>query len=168
MTPEQVAARCEYFSSVHGITRRAIAVFGDSDLSFRPAPGMRSPRELIFHVYTQAKLLADAARSGRMSMEAAEASNPESTAGAAECVRLTTVSAVRAYADDCQRVLDTTFRQMSADDLHRPVESPFGTYPAWRYLAFAYDEHWHHRGQLYTYLRLLGKEPPMLYDYGNE
>jgi hypothetical protein len=75
MTPEQVAARCEYFNSVHGITRRAIAVFGDSDLSFRPAPGMRSPRELIFHVYTQAKLLADAARSGRMSMEAAEASD---------------------------------------------------------------------------------------------
>ena len=33
------------------------------------------------------------------------------------------------------------------------------------YLEFAYDEHWHHRGQLYTYLRLLGKEPPMLYDY---
>ena len=44
-------------------------------------------------------------------------------------------------------------------------DSPFGTYPAWQYLVFAYDEHWHHRGQLYTYLRLLGKEPPMLYDY---
>jgi uncharacterized damage-inducible protein DinB len=41
-----------------------------------------------------------------------------------------------------------------------------GTYPAWQYFNFAYDEHWHHRGQLYSYLRLLGKEPPMLYDYG--
>src|SRR3979411_1211327 len=41
-----------------------------------------------------------------------------------------------------------------------------GTPPAWQYFTFAYDEHWHHRGQLYTYLRLLGKEPPMLYDYG--
>ena len=40
-----------------------------------------------------------------------------------------------------------------------------GKYPAWQYFAFAYDEHWHHRGQLYTYLRLLDKEPPMLYDY---
>ena len=33
-------------------------------------------------------------------------------------------------------------------------------------MLMAYDEHWHHRGQLYTHLRLLGKEPPMLYDYG--
>jgi uncharacterized damage-inducible protein DinB len=40
-----------------------------------------------------------------------------------------------------------------------------GTYPAWRTFDFGYDEHWHHRGQIYTYLRLLGKEPPMLYDY---
>ena len=54
---------------------------------------------------------------------------------------------------------------MSEDEVVRPVNSPFGIYPAWRYLVFAYDEHWHHRGQLYTYLRLLGKEPPMLYDY---
>ena len=36
---------------------------------------------------------------------------------------------------------------------------------AWQYFLFAYDEHWHHRGQLYVYLRLLGKEPPNLYDY---
>lgn len=54
---------------------------------------------------------------------------------------------------------------MSDEDLARPVESPFGAYPAWRYFDFGYDEHWHHRGQLYTYLRLLGKQPPMLYDY---
>jgi uncharacterized damage-inducible protein DinB len=54
---------------------------------------------------------------------------------------------------------------MSEEDVVRPVESPFGTYPAWRFFDFAYDEHWHHRGQLYTYLRLLGKEPPMLYNY---
>lgn len=167
MTPEQVTARCDYFQAVHGITRRAIAALGDDGLAFRPKPGMRSARELIFHVYTQEKLLAEAARGGRMTMETAEASNPESAAGAAECARLTTVDAVQAYADACHAALDTTFRALSGEDLQRPVESPFGSYPAWRFLAFAYDEHWHHRGQLYTYLRLLDREPPMLYDYGS-
>ena len=54
---------------------------------------------------------------------------------------------------------------MDDDALRRTVESPMGPYPAWLFFTFAYDEHWHHRGQLYTYLRLLGKEPPMLYDY---
>jgi hypothetical protein len=57
------------------------------------------------------------------------------------------------------------FRAMSDETLARPVESPFGMFPAFTYYYFAYDEHWHHRGQLYTYLRLLGKEPPNLYDY---
>jgi hypothetical protein len=41
-----------------------------------------------------------------------------------------------------------------------------GAFPAFAYFYFAYDEHWHHRGQPYTYLRLLGKVPPDLYDYG--
>lgn len=167
MTTEQVAARCDYFNAVHGITRRAIDAFSDADLSFRPAAGTRSVRELIFHVYAQEKHLADAARAGSMTMDTADASNPESAAGAAECARLTTVGDAGAFADSCHRSFDTTFRALSGEELSRPVPSPFGAYPAWRYLAFAYDEHWHHRGQLYTYLRLLGKEPPMLYDYGS-
>jgi uncharacterized damage-inducible protein DinB len=78
---------------------------------------------------------------------------------------LVTVGDARKFAEACHQAAEATFRAMSDEDLARSVESPFGTYPAWQYFAFAYDEHWHHRGQLYTYLRLLGKEPPMLYDY---
>jgi len=74
-------------------------------------------------------------------------------------------ASLRAYAQACHQTAQAIFSAMSASELNRPVESPFGTYPAWRYFAFAYAEHWHHRGQLYTYLRLLGKQPPMLYDY---
>lgn len=85
---------------------------------------------------------------------------------AANLKALGTVSDARAYADACHQAAEKIFRTMSEDDVVRPVESPLWTYPAWQYFTFAYDEHWHHRGQLYTYLRLLGKEPPMLYDYG--
>ena len=53
---------CEYFNMVHGITVRAIDAFTDRELDFRPKPGMRSPRELIFHVYSQEKILAEAPR----------------------------------------------------------------------------------------------------------
>jgi uncharacterized damage-inducible protein DinB len=72
---------------------------------------------------------------------------------------------VVAYANGCHSAAEEIFKSMSEEDIARQVESPFGTFPAWQYFLFAYDEHWHHRGQLYTYLRLLGKEPPMLYDY---
>ena len=74
------------------------------------------------------------------------------------------------FIDETGRVFtaaEAIFRSMSEEEVARSVESPLGNYPAWAYFNFAYDEHWHHRGQLYSYLRLLGKEPPMLYDSMN-
>jgi uncharacterized damage-inducible protein DinB len=156
---------CEYFNMVHGITVRAIDAFTDRELDFRPKPDMRTPRELIFHMYSQEKILAEAAQHGQFTTEAAARSSPEEAAGAAEAQTLATVGDLRTYAQSCHQAAQNIFSRMSEAQLNHPVESPFGTYPAWRYFAFAYDEHWHHRGQIYTYLRLLEKQPPMLYDY---
>ncbi len=165
MNKSEFLAKFEYFRMAHGVTLRAIATLRDEDLAFRPQPAMRTPKELIFHIYTQEKILAEAAQQGRFTAEAANRSNPENEAVAEELQALATVSDVKAYAETCHLVAEKIFGAMSEEELARPVESPFGTYPAWRYFDFGYDEHWHHRGQLYTYLRLLGKEPPMLYDY---
>ena len=165
MSKSELLAKLEYFRMAHGVTLRAIAALGDEDLDFRPQPTMRTPKELIFHIYTQEKVIAKAARQGRLAMDAANRSNPEDEAVAGELKALSTISDVKTYADACHQEAENIFGAMSEAELVRPVESPFGTYPAWRYFDFAYDEHWHHRGQLYTYLRLLGKEPPMLYDY---
>jgi uncharacterized damage-inducible protein DinB len=157
--------KLDYFNMVHGVTLKAIAAFGNGDLDFRPQPAVRTAKELIFHIYAQEKILARAAQQGRLSGEDAAASNPEAETVAAEVARLKTVEDVRKYAVACHEEADRTLRALSEEDLQRPVESPFGTLPAWKFFDFAYDEHWHHRGQIYTYLRLLGKEPPMLYDY---
>ena len=165
MNKQQLLARCDYFSLVHGVTMKAIGAFADAELDFRPRPGMRTPRELIFHIYSQEKLLADGARQGRVTMEMANGSSPEDHANAAAVNALVTVSDARAFAAACHQSADAIYRAMSEEDVARQIESPFGTYPGWRFFVFAYDEHWHHRGQLYSYLRLLGKEPPMLYDY---
>jgi len=165
MTRQELLDRRDYFDLVHGVTVRAIAAFTDEELGFRPQPGLRTPRELIFHIYAQEKLAAEAARHGRFTMEHAAGSDPESASNAEAVAALATVSDAVAFANRCHHAADTTFRALSSEEIDRPVESPMGTYPAWRYLQFAYDEHWHHRGQLYVYLRLLAKEPPMLYDY---
>lgn len=165
MNKQELLARRDYFNLVHGVTVRAIGAFTDEELDFRPRAAMRTPRELIFHIYAQEKPLAEAAQEGRFTMEAAGRSNPEDEAGASALNALATVSDALAYAEACQQAAEKIFRTMSEDDINRPVESPLGTYPAWQYFNFAYDEHWHHRGQLYAYLRLLEKEPPMLYDY---
>ncbi len=165
MNKQQLSARCDYFNMVQGVTVRAIRVFSDDELDFRPRPGMRTPRELIFHIYSQEKLLAEAAQGGRFTSAMAGASNPEDAAAASALKGLVTVGDLVAYAETCHQAAEAIFRSMSEDEIARPVESPLGNYPAWAYFIFAYDEHWHHRGQLYSYLRLLGKEPPMLYDY---
>ena len=164
MTKPDILAKLEYFNMVHGVTVRAIAALSDQELDYRPKPNMRTPKEIIFHIYTQ-ELLVEAVQSGQFNAEIAGRSNPEDPAVAAEMKTLSSVNALRAYADKCHRRAENIIKGMSEEELNRPVESPYGTFPVWRFFEFAYDEHWHHRGQLYTYLRLLGKEPTMLYDY---
>jgi uncharacterized damage-inducible protein DinB len=137
----------------------------DRELDFRPRPGMRTPRELIFHIYSQEKLAAEAARQGRFTLEMANGSNPEDQSNEAALKALATVNDALKYASACYQAAEEIYQAMTEDEIARTVESPMGAFPAWQYFAFAYDEHWHHRGQLYSYLRLLGKEPPMLYDY---
>ena len=163
MTKSDFTAKLEYFKMVHGVTLRAIAAFDDTALEFRPMAAMRTPKQLVFHIYSQERILAEAALKGRFTMEEANRSNPE--AATAEFAALATAADVLEFGESCHRVAEEILEAMSEEDLMRPVESPMGTYPAWRFFDFSYDEHWHHRGQLYTYLRLLGKEPPMLYDY---
>jgi len=165
MTRELLLARRDYFNMVHGVTIRGIAALSDQDLDFRPMARLRTPRELIFHIYAQEKIVAEAARDGRFTMEAANGSNPEDPSNAAAIAALATVKEAVAFANNCHEAAEAIFRSMSDEDVARPVESPMGTYPAWQYFLFAYDEHWHHRGQLYVYLRLLGKAPPDLYGY---
>src|ERR1700719_2579186 len=137
MNKQELLARRDYFNMVHGVTIRAIGSFTDEELDFRPQPMMRTPRELIFHIYAQEKLLAEAAQQGRFTMEAASHSSPEDEAGASALKALRTVSDARAYAEACHEAAEKIFRTMSEDAVIRPVESPLGTYPAWQYFNFA-------------------------------
>ena len=168
MTRELLLARRDYFNMVHGVTIRAIATLADPDLDFRPRARARTTRELIFHIYAQEKLTAEAARDGRFTMEAANGSNPEDPVNAPAVAALATVKDAVTFANGCHEAAEAIFRAMSEQDVARPVESPMGTYPAWQYFMFAYDEHWHHRGQLYLILGMVGVTTPPLYGLTSE
>jgi hypothetical protein len=98
MTRQQLLDKQDYFNLVHGITLRAIETFADDDLDFRPEPGMRTPRELIFHVYGQS---AEAARDGSFTTELANRANPEDASTTAAVRALATVADLVAYARAC-------------------------------------------------------------------
>jgi uncharacterized damage-inducible protein DinB len=167
MKKEALLGVRQYFDMVHGVTLRAIGTFSDADLDFRPHPETRTVRELIFHIYGMEKEIATGVRTGKISQETENLALPETAAAAATLASLDTVAKLQEYARACHTIANEAAAAISDEELARLVEAPYGSFPAWQFFSFAYDEHWHHRGQLYTYLRLLGKEPPMLYDYEN-
>jgi uncharacterized damage-inducible protein DinB len=165
MNKDALLGQRAYFNLVHGVTLNLIGTFSDADLDFRPKENVRSVRELLMHMYTMERSLAENIRSGKLT--SVDVDNPETEAGKAVLAELKTGADLQAYARRWHQALDDTLAAMSEEEVQRVVEAPYGSFPAWQFFQFAYDEHWHHRGQLYTYARLLGKEPPMLYSYEN-
>src|ERR1051325_7608466 len=129
MSKSQFLAKLQYFNMVHGVTLRAIAALGDKDLDFRPQPAMRTPRELIFHIYAQEKILAEAVQRGRCEGGAAGRSGPEAEASAVDLKALATVDDVRAYAEACHKAAVNILGSMSEEDLSPSLEAPFRTSP---------------------------------------
>ncbi len=165
MNKQALLGQRQYFNMVHGVTLRLIGTFSDKDLDFRPKPEMRSVRDLILHIYGMQKSFPEGIRQGKLTAESENQAIPETAEGKAVAATLKTVADCQNFARVCHEAGDKSLGSLTDEDLARPLESPFGTFPVWQYFSFIYDEHWHHRGQLYTYARLLGKEPPMLYDY---
>src|SRR5215467_13488085 len=125
MDKRELLARRAYFDMVHGVTVRAIQALSDSDLAFRPQSGMRTPRELIFHIYAQEKMLADAARLGKFTMEMANGSNPEDPANAPAVARLAAVSDAVAFANTQHQAANGVYESLSEEQVARTIESPF-------------------------------------------
>ena len=154
-----------YFEMVHGVTLKLMANFGDDGLDFRPQPDMRSARELFVHIYAMEKVNAEQLRADKVSQEAENVAIPETEAGKALVAEMKTVAQLQAFARASHQAMDELLASLSEEELQQQVELPYGNFPRWQVFAFMYDEHWHHRGQLYTYARLAGKEPLMVYSY---
>jgi uncharacterized damage-inducible protein DinB len=167
MNKQALLAQRGYFKMVHGVTLRLIGTFSDEDLDYRPKPDARSVRDLILHIYGMQRTFGEGIKQGKLAAEIENKAIPETAGGKAVAATLKTVADCQKYARECHQAGDDSLAPLTDEDLARQLESPFGSFPVWQYFSFIYDEHWHHRGQLYTYARLVGKEPPMLYDYEN-
>lgn len=165
MNKQALLGQREYFKMVHGVTVRSIAPLTSEELDFRPRPEMRSLKELFYHIYAMERNWAVNLHKGKVTQEEENVVIPETAEAKAVLATLNTVVALQAYANEAHQMLDDTLSQMSNEEIAKIIETPFGSFPAWQMFTFAYDEHWHHRGQCYTYIRLLGKEPLMLYSY---
>ena len=165
MNKEALFGQRAYFKMVHSVTVRSIEPLTTEELDFRPRPEMRSLRELFYHIYAMEKNWATHLPTDKITQEEENTCIPETAEAKAVLANLKTVADLQAFANEANKMMDATLEKMSEEEIASMVETPFGTFPTWQMFTFTYDEHWHHRGQLYTYIRLLGKEPLMLYSY---
>ena len=158
MKKAQLTDMFKQFDLVHGVTYRAIAQLRDHELDARPVKEMRSVRELIAHIFGQEKAHARAVVTGKLTKAASQRAE-------AEGMKKKSAKALLAWARQCHRQATADARRVTDRHLARTVHCYYGKFSGGQIMSFLTDEHWHHRGQLYVFLRLLGKEPVFLYGY---
>jgi uncharacterized damage-inducible protein DinB len=143
---------------VTGITLRAIQALPDDSVDKRPIRDMRTPKELICHMAETMRHCALGATRG--SIEAFEKTEPE------KCAALKSREDLFNALHGAWTDADIAVRSLTDAQATGPVQTPWGfTPPGWLCVQIIFDEHLHHRGQLYAYLRALAVEPPFMWDF---
>ena len=146
------------FRTVNGIALRAIAALPADKLDSHPIPNMRTPKELVCHMYQIVRDLTDAVARG----EAVDSTPAEQAAAA----RIKTQDELLTWARASWDAGAKTVAGLKDEQVEGIVKTPWGhDFSGHVMMQILFDEFWHHRGQLYCYLRALGVEPPMLYDF---
>ena len=73
------------------------------------------------------------------------------------------------FFDDLHRESMDIFKKLSNDDLQKKCMTPGGhAITTWKWLRAMVEHEVHHRGQIYTYLSMLGVQTPPLYGLTSE
>jgi uncharacterized damage-inducible protein DinB len=143
---------------VNGITLRVIQAVPKDKIDVRPVRDMRTPRELVAHMYETMRAVAVGSIKGQVITDE----------GAEKGTSLKTHADLVQFANDCWKEADKAIKSMTDAQATGMVKTPWGMdFPGWMCVQIVFDEHLHHRGQLYAYLRALGIEPPFMWDFEN-
>jgi uncharacterized damage-inducible protein DinB len=151
MNKQQLVGKFGYFRMVTAVTRRLMDLFPEDKLNWKPTPEIRSAAEIISHHYGFLGAVVEGVATGKLPnyQEGGFASKAE----------------MFKYMDSHLEKFYAGLDKLTDEQIAGKVEAWGEKFEGWLMLGFAYDEHWHHRGQLTVYLRLLGIQPTMIYDY---
>jgi uncharacterized damage-inducible protein DinB len=156
MQKDTVMGMWDHFRTIHGVTLRAMALIPKDKLDSHPIPGMRTPKELMVHAYSYARTLPESALKANLSEE--DCKEPVD--------RVKTVDDLIKYARECFAAGDAAVKKVSEAQLAGMVSTVWGvSMPGWMMISIVPEEHLHHRGQLYAYLRIFGIEPPFMWGF---
>jgi uncharacterized damage-inducible protein DinB len=143
---------------IHGVTLRAIHRIPADKLDACPVPGLKSVKELVMHFYEYPPALTAAVLKGKL----------EQTDLPGGKDKVKTVADLEKWCRARFDEGDANVRKVTDAQVQAMVPTFFGpTMPGFALIGVIYDEHLHHRGQFYAYLRLLGVEPPFIWGFGD-
>jgi uncharacterized damage-inducible protein DinB len=161
MNKQGLISMWDMFRQKHGITLRLIEALPEDKLHTRPIPGMRTPAELVVHMYDiVVKGIPEGVSKGQVTTD-------ESTEKAiAESLK--TKRDLLNFVEECWNTGDRAATATTDQQLAAMIPTPWGkSMPGYTLYGVIGDEYLHHRGQLYAYTRALGVTPPEVWDFAH-
>jgi uncharacterized damage-inducible protein DinB len=149
----------DHLRQSNGISMRVIAALPADKLDSHPIAGMRTPKELVVHLYDVViKEMAESVARGELIYDQANEKNI--------ATGIKSRDELLKFARDCWTAADRIVQTITDAQLAAEVKTPWGrNFPGFMMFGITNDEFFHHRGQLFAYLRALGGEPPMMWDF---
>ena len=151
MNKAQIEGQWGFARLVYGNARRQIERIPDDQLGFRPTADIRTIGELAVHMHQYLTELTEAVLTGQHV--------------AADEPKFATKAALLNWADAQVAKGFENLGKITEAQLSQVIDAWGTKFPGWQLLSFVPTEVVHHRGQLMTYLRLLGVEPVFAYDF---
>lgn len=140
----------------HGITLRVLDQLPADKLTTHPIKGMRTPVELVVHMYTGVEQYATSVVTGTLGKF------DEKTAVAG----IKTKEQLLKFVNNAWLAADKKAQSVTDTLLGAKVRTSWGEpLQGSTMLGILYDEYLHHRGQLYAFVRMFGIEPVMVWDF---
>jgi len=147
----------EHFRQMNGITMRIIASIPGEKFDTHPIPNMRTPKELLVHMYGVVVRDIPAGISTGEIKNFDEKPAVDSLKSKDDVIRFCT---------ECWTAGDKAAKAITDANLLGLVKTPWDMdMPGVVAAGIVNDEYLHHRGQLYAYTRALGIEPPAVWDF---
>jgi uncharacterized damage-inducible protein DinB len=148
----------DYYGKVRQRTRRLVALIPEEKMDHGPVPGKFTFADLVRHVAAiERHMYAENVRG-----------KPSRYLGCGKTLA-DGKSEVVAFFDRCHRESIEIFATLTPEDLTEKCVTPAGSpITVWKWLRLLPEHEIHHRGQLYTYLALIGVATPPLYGLTSE
>jgi uncharacterized damage-inducible protein DinB len=149
MTPAEFSS---LFDEAHAITCKAVRQVPEMLRDFRPTREMMTAFDLIFHMFSQERAMLAGATSGELLLA-------EFGAVEQDKAILKTIEDLARYGELVHGQTRDWLSMVSEDQFRKTTKTFLGPSTPERLLHSALVHMFHHRGQLYVYLRLMGIEP---------